>query len=450
MNYVDEFKEIINRDPKAHLDSAEKVRTFISNSTAIYHGEPIKTLYIPKIFSKEALKALEKAGETTYRILEKVTRHYLEDADYRSLFPYPDGLEELVMTDRIYDMVIPICRLDIFFNEEDFSFKYCEINTDGTSGMVEEKELSNALEYNLAFQEYQKTHPLRTFELYNSFVKVFLEVYRDWEEKKDGLNPAPLQKPYVAIVDFLHDAYISDFYHFRDAFKAAGCECEICEITELKYEDGILYSPEGNRIDAIYRRAVTTDVFSHKEEIQAFLSAVKEKAVCCVGNFCTQVAHNKSLFKILRDQVSLDLLTEEEQQFVLDHFPFTGYLNAKDTGTDLTLQDVIDTKDRWILKPLDLYGAREISVGSDLTPEEWKEKILSLEGTDYIFQEYCHPYKTENFIMENGDVTSSEWINMTGMYMYGGKLAGMFSRLAPNKVIAGHYGGRTIVTLAEI
>ena len=46
-------------------------------------------------------------------------------------------------------------------------------------------------------------------------------------------------------------------------FRQKGMECEICDIRELVYENGRLKTPTGMEIDAIYRRAVTSDIVKH-------------------------------------------------------------------------------------------------------------------------------------------------------------------------------------------
>ena len=468
LDYIEDFKKFIFENYDECYEGAYNIRKAIAASTAYYHGNPMMTLYIPKIFTEEVFDRLKNIGETTYKILEKVTKEYLKNPEYRRLFPYPEGAEELILTERGYESVIPICRLDIFFNEDDNSFKFCEINTDGTSAMNEDWEMNNILEHNIAFQEYSKTHKTRSIELYDSWVKAFLNIYNDWKCKKscslcadDSLaeniinieknNACHIsetgKKPFVAIVDFTEDATPYEFKHFKKTFEDNGCECEIAEIRDLRYEGGRLISPEGKEIDAVYRRAVTTDILSNIDDVKPFIDAVKDNTVCCIGNFCTQVAHNKALFHIIRREETKRLLTDEENEFVEAHFPFTGYLDSNDTGTNLTIDDIKNTKDRWILKPLDLYGAREVAVGSDFSKDGWSKKVDELKDNGFIFQEYCPPFKTENISIEDEErLEVRKWINMTGLYMYDGKLAGLYSRVARNKVIGSYFGERPLAT----
>ena len=38
---------------------------------------------------------------------------------------------------------------------------------------------------------------------------------------------------------------------------------EICNIRDMTYEKGVLYSASGHPVDVIYRRAVTCDIMAH-------------------------------------------------------------------------------------------------------------------------------------------------------------------------------------------
>lgn len=448
MKYIEIFKKYIEENYAECRNSAIKIEEDLAKSKAVYHGDPIKTLFIPKIFNEQMKEEFEKCCSTTYRILVKVIKKYQSDAEYRNLFPFSKELEKLILTERHYESVIPICRMDIFFNEDDLTYKFCEINTDGTSAMIENLELDRIFENNTALQNYRKYHDISYMEEHDSWVNTFSDIYDDFSKKTENSN-IKSHKPYVAIVDFLEAAYTTDIEEFQRAFEKNGFECEIAEIRDLKYKDGVLYSPEGREIQAIYRRAVTDDIMDHLDDVQDFVEAVKDGAVCCIGNFCTQVAHNKALFNVIRRPETKAILTDEENSFVKEHFPLTGFLNSSDTGTELSLEDVLESKDKWLLKPSNLYGARNIYVGSDCSEEEWRDTINKLKDTGYIFQEYCTQYATPDIDLAADEPQYEDCINMTGLYVYDGRLSGIFSRVGYGKLIAGQYGGRTVPTYIE-
>ncbi len=115
-------------------------------------------------------------------------REYLENPEYRKLFPFPRELEDLILVPRGYDSLLPIARFDIFYNEEDDSFKFCEINTDGTSAMNEDYVLNQALELNPAHQEMKRRYAFSSYELYDSWVQTFLNIYGNLQ-RQGGSSP---------------------------------------------------------------------------------------------------------------------------------------------------------------------------------------------------------------------------------------------------------------------
>ena len=64
-----------------------------------------------------------------------VIEEYLDNPDYRAMFGFPAELEEMILRRPAYRTLLPVCRLDIFLNEETGDFRFCEFNADGSSAM---------------------------------------------------------------------------------------------------------------------------------------------------------------------------------------------------------------------------------------------------------------------------------------------------------------------------
>ena len=141
------------------------------------------------------------------------------------------------------------------------------------------------------------------------------------------------------------------------------------------------------KIDAIYRRAVTCDIMDNIDKVNAFISAVKDNAVCLVGSFRTQVAHSKILFKVLSQSDLLTFLTNEERAFVNKHFPKTYELKSDSALFDLN--EVYKNKNSWIIKPVDSYASYGVHAGVECkTDEEWFNYVNEGIDNGYILQEF--------------------------------------------------------------
>ena len=432
---AEEYKEYILSHEEECKASGAAIKEYLDHSTAAYNGLVVHTLHIPKIFTEKEIEYFRWIVKTTYGIVTKVIREYIDNPQYRAYYPFSKELEELILVPNLYDSLLPVARFDIFFNEEDWSFKFCEINTDGTSAMNEDYVLNQALEHNDVHQEMLKKYSFDTFELYDSLVESFMKLYDTYEKK--------VEHPYVVITDFMDHCCVNEFKEFARRFQKAGYETEICNIRDMTYRDGVLYSAAGHPIDLIYRRAVTCDIMAHYDEVQPFIQAVKDQNVCVMGSICTQIPHNKWLFKMLHDQATLQFLTDEEQQFVKDHIPYTNLMDSR----FCKMEDILDDKERWIIKPLDSYASRGVFAGIDYNDADWEDIVHRHWNKNYIYQEYYHPYRTDNICFRDAHPEFHPYTNMSGLYVYNGEFAGIYSRLSTGGIISSQYNERAVATL---
>lgn len=428
------MEELLEKNLESGKISSLKVKEYLEHSSVAFKGRCVQTLQFPKIYTIKEIKKFREIVQMTYGIFEKVIDEYLKEKEYRKEFPFSKELEQLICTPVGYKSCIPITRIDIFFNEEDFSFKFCEFNTDGTSAMIEDLELRNGLEYNNIFGMLSEKIRLDSFELFDSWVREVENIYQTYNKK--------VPNPHIAIVDFLDKAYLPEFREFISRFKKYGFTAEICDIRNMEYKDRKLFSTEtGKEIDIIYRRAVTCDIMEQKEMVQPFIQAVKNQDVCLLGSFKTQIAHHKSLFYLLHKERTKKLLTEDEQNFVEEHVPKTYLLDHYEKN------DIYEKKDNWIIKPIDSYASKGVYAGIDYTKEEWINLVEQSIGKNYIVQEYCIPYKTLNIDLTLEKPTLKEYNNLTGLYVYGGRLAGIYSRMSDGGIISSQYNEKTVAAL---
>ncbi|MBO6134080.1 MAG: glutathionylspermidine synthase family protein [Lachnospiraceae bacterium] len=428
------YKEHINTNLETNRKGGLAVKEYLEHSPLYWNGIVEKTVHIPKVIDKETLGLLQGIAAKAHGIFGKVIREYRENPEYRKLFPFSEELTQLMLLPKQYEKELPIARFDLFYNEESGEFKFCEINTDGTAAMLRDKEMRKALIMNPAHQAVIRRYKLQGFELFETWVAAFMKLYAAWPDAKENPN--------VAIIDYLENSTLRDFEEFARTFQKAGVNCEICDVRELVLKDGRLYSPAGNPIDAIYRRAVTADVMAHYEESGAFLQSVRDNKVFMAGAFDTQVIHSKWLFRALHNEMTESFLSPDEMEFVKRHIPFTVGLN----DGKISLEDLKRDKDRYMIKPADSYASKgTYAAGRKCSQEEWDALTEKLWGGDYICQEFCEQYLTDNIDFAWGDGAWHKYLNMIGLYVYDGSLAGFLMRMAEGDgIITAHENERTV------
>lgn len=430
------YKKLIEEHMEENARTAKESLDYLNNSTAKYKGTPIYSLYMAQAFPEKVKDYLKASVEKMYGILRKVMQEYLTRSDYRKYFGFSKELEELILHTPSYENLLPICRLDIFYNEENGSFKFCEFNADGCSSMNEDRELNIALKLTKAYQDLEKKYEIHSFELFDSWARAFLEIYKSGGYGKEYPN--------VAIVDFLElGCSMEEFQKFAESFERAGMRTQVCEIRKLTFDGEHLYAPDGMVIDAVYRRAVTSDIMKHREEIPHFMNAVKAGKVCLIGDFCTQIIHDKTLFYLLNHERTYSFLTEEEIQFLKEHIPYTAEL----TDDRLAGSGILENREGWIIKPKDSYGAKGVYAGVNFEQEKWEKLIAEHKNADYIMQEFVMPYRSWNIDFRKSTPVFRKYSNLTGMFVYNGQFAGFYSRQADHEIISSDYDENDVASV---
>lgn len=443
-----EYEQNINSDIKSHYKSAALAREYILQSTAKYHNRVVRTLYVPKIFTQKEINIFEELIKELYSIFHKIMKEYEINQQYRELFGFPKELEDLILRERTYSTDIPVARIDIFYHEDTNQFQFCEFNTDGTSAMNEDRELNIALRKTKAYQMFAKKHRVESMELFDSWIDEFLLIYEEYADKKK----CP-KKPNVVIVDFMEHATENEFLIFKECFEKRGICAEICDIRELQWDGMNCRTKMGMRIDAIYRRATTADIMSAYDKVQNFRKAVVAEAVCLIGDFRTQIVHNKILYKIMHLPETLALLTEREKDYIYAHVPYTLSLTTESLKENPDIEkELYQKKDQWIIKPEDSYGSLGVHAGVECTPYEWEEHIQKCKNRHYILQRFCKPYQLKNIDLgtKEQEGTEPEWkmvSNLTGLFVYNGKLKGIYSRISYDSMISTQYNEMSLPTI---
>ncbi|MCL2889477.1 MAG: carboxylate--amine ligase, partial [Eggerthellaceae bacterium] len=306
-DYTQEYFEILEGFD-GDIAGRRAARAYMLASTAICHDEVVDSSFIPRLYSHETYLAFKNTAETIHRILCKVIEHYLQDPLYRSIFSFDERLVELILLPRGYPSLLPFARVDVFLDEDDLRVAFCEFNADGSSGMNEDREILASIAPSRSFKEFSRRHHVASSELFASWVDEFIRIYESYEFR--------VEKPRVAICDFLENAIIDEFHIYAGFFEARGIPCSIVDVRELRFDGQALRGPDGTAIDAIWRRSVTNDIIDHWDQSQELINALRARKVALIGSFAGHIVHDKQIFRALSNPLTQAFLTPEEISFL--------------------------------------------------------------------------------------------------------------------------------------
>ncbi|WP_239550953.1 circularly permuted type 2 ATP-grasp protein [Halanaerobacter jeridensis] len=428
-----DYKEIIEQEAIKYERDFEKLYQQLEGSYAYYQGEVIPFLYQPFFFSQQEEDFFGQTSEQLSSILEQVIEEYLTNAEFRSYFNFSSELEELILEDPGYEANFPMARFDIFYYGPE-ELKFCELNTDGSSGMVKSNILEEYFKGAAAISELEEKYNLENWDLVDSWLETMFDAYQEFTVND--------HQPNLAIMDFDNYGMVGEFEYFKELLTNRGYNVKIVDPRELEYKNNKLYC-EDFEIDLIYRRAVTTDLMEHYYDLEDLWQAYKNHDVCLVGSFRSQIIHNKIIFAILHDQEKVSFLSEEERKFIKQYIPYTELL---DTENREQLNEIIAKQEQLVLKPLDDYGANGVLVGTDLAQEVWKKEVTQIweEGQNYLAQEFCSLPEEEFVEFNDGNVNYSSYKYILGLFVYDQEFKGVYTRADQQNVIASSTGCVTL------
>ena len=397
------------------------------NKRRLIHGNPVPMTYQGFYFEEKDEAFFASILRTMASIGQKVTDKFLEDPSYRKAFRFSAPLEDLILIDPGYTTPVPVGRYDIFYNGEG-NFKFCELNTDGSSAMNEDRVLGKLLLRSKAMEAMSRNWEISRYPLFRPLVHALTQEYK----RLKGKLPQT-----VAIVDFDDKMTEKEFRHFHEVFEKEGFDCTLTDPRTMEYRDGVLYGtdPYTGReaaIDLVYRRMVTSDFLDRMEECGDFLQAYQDQAFIMMGSFRSQIMHSKMIFKVLHDPATLEILSPMERDFVRAHVPLTREI--------LTREDknrVKSEKDDWILKPYNSYASQGILLGREHSQEDWDEIVDALALDEYVYQEFVEVDPTPFLHMEDYEFKVRKFSHVIGLFMYMEKFAGIYARIGQSGIISG-------------
>ena len=419
----------IARDLDGDAPSHEAGDAYLAGTNALYHGGPIQWSFVPKIFSRRDLGYLAWIAETMGGIMEKVTARFVEDAAFRAHFGLDPRIEAIACMPNAFPVQIPIARVDIFLDERTGAFKFCELNTDGSSGMLSSTEVTRANLLTETGARFAERHALEVFDIYRACAQAGLACYRD----AGGTSVSPQ----VVAVDYAESIVREEIEEYGRVFAEHGASLRFADIRDLRYEDGVLYDAQGP-IDCVWRRVVISEMLEKPcAGADAFMACAEAGTVPIVGGFRTWPCATKTVFAVLHSPAVRDILTPEELDFIQAHVPATYLV---DEETDLTR---FSDREAWIAKPRDGYNSIGVRAGRDCTDEEWRQVLAEMAATHGTVQEYVTPYASPN--VEGGVAGIGRpfepYMNMEGLFLFDGRFSGVFTRCGQAAVI-GEFAGR--------
>jgi uncharacterized circularly permuted ATP-grasp superfamily protein len=431
MSLLDEavvkYNKLLESGPYRDLSWAEALHQRMENANLSTGGRLVCPFLRPNFLTRRQYESLVRTGEALIGAIDRMQKLVLSNPALLARLDLLPAEKMLAAIDPGYQALEVSARLDTHMANGRVSL--IQYNADSPTGAGYADALADLFFDAPPVKEFRKKYALTRVGSRRHLLQALLQAYRQFGGAK---------KPNMAIVE-LRSSYQSgqsEFELFRDSFREDGYAVEIVTPEQLEYRNGTLRKGSFE-IDLVYRRLGVQEFLLRFDLTHPLVQAYRDRAVCVVNSFRSEVAHKKAMLGLLTDEALTAKFPAAERKAIAEHVPWTRLVAAAKTSY---LDRVVDlpefltqNRERLSLKPNDDYSDQHSYFGWEMDAASWDRALKQAMRTPYVAQERVEPARSVFPLMSFGNLEFREMQVDVHPHAYLGKIQGCSSWLSTGK-----------------
>src|ERR1022692_3007351 len=363
---VARYNKLLETGPSSDLAWAEALHEHMESSKLSSGGRLICPFLRPNFISRRQYETLVKTAESLIGAIDRMEQMVLGSPALLARLELLPAEKMLAAIDPGYQALEVAARLDTHLNNG--SLHFVQYNADSPTGAGYSDALAELFYEIPPVKEFRKKYSLAKVGSRKHLLQALLKSYKQFGGTK---------KPNIAIVEFrpAYHSGQSEYELFRDFFREEGYAVEIVSPEQLEYRNHTLR--KGNfEIQVVYRRLGVQEFLLRFDLTHPLVQAYRERAVCVVNSFRSELAHKKAMFGLLTDEAMTTKFPAVERKAIRDHVPWTRLVSAARTTygeKPIDLPEFItQNRERLTLKPNDDYSDLHSYFGWEMDGAEWR------------------------------------------------------------------------------
>jgi hypothetical protein len=366
---------------------------------------------------------LVKSGEALICAIDRMEQMVLANPALLNRLELLPAEKMLASIDPGYQALEVAARLDTHLKNGHLHF--IQYNADSPTGAGYADALAELFYDIPPMKEFRKRYSMTKVGSRRHLLMALLKSYKQFGGTK---------KPNIAIVEFRTQYHSgrSEYELFRDFFREEGYNVEIVSPEQLEYRNRVLRKGPF-AIDLVYRRLGVQEFLLRFDLSHPLVQAYRDRAVCVVNSFRSELAHKKAMFGLLTDETLTAKFPAQERKAIREHVPWTRLVEpAKTTYDDQTIdlpEFITQNRERLALKPNDDYSDQHSYFGWEMEGAEWDRALKQAMRSPYVVQERVEPVRSIFPLMSFGQMEFREMQVDVHPHAYLGKVQGCSSWL---------------------
>jgi hypothetical protein len=416
-------------------DAIEKLSDGTVRHNLTFGARPICTVLRPMFITSAQYDYVKRGSTLVLSAIEKLYRALILDGKLRAGMELTPEEERIVAIDPGFGAPDASGRLDAFLDPAG-DFHFVEYNADSPGGLLYGDALSEIFMGMEIAREFARKYPLRRISIRPRILQTLLDCYHEWGGR---------DRPRIAIVDWKEVKTRPEFEICREYFESRGYPTIIVDPSELEYRSGWLRAGD-LPVNLVYKRVVTSELFSRCGLNNPLARAVRDRAVCAINAFRVQMLTKKALFALLDDPAHERLFSTDEVAALRRHVPWTrvlreGFTTYRNRRVDL-VDFVSSHRDSLVLKPNGDYGGRGVVLGWQCSPDSWRQAVEAALRLSFVVQERVEVVQqTFPSLADDQIVFADRYVDFDPYTWGGDDVEGAGVRLSPSALLNVTAGG---------
>ena len=424
---VARYNKLLETGPYRDLAWVEALYQRMESGRLSAGGRLVCPFLRPNFISRRQYDSLVRSGEALIGAIDRMEQMVLSNPALLARLDLLPAEKMLAAIDPGYQALEVAARLDTHLSNG--SLRFVQYNADSPTGAGYADALADLFYDAAPMKEFRKRYTLTRAGSRRHLLQALLKSYKQFGGTK---------KPNIAIVEFrpAYHSGQSEYELFRDFFREDGYAVEIVSPEQLEYRNRVLRKGPFE-IDLVYRRLGVQEFLVRFDLTHPLVQAYRDRAVCVVNSFRSELAHKKAMFGLLTDEALTAKFPAAERKAIRDHVPWTRLVAASKTTYEDRIIDlpefIAKNRERLALKPNDDYSDLHAYYGWEMGDAEWDRALKQAMRAPYVAQERVDQVRSVFPLMSFGQLEFREMQVDVHPHAYLGKVQGCSSWLSTGK-----------------
>ncbi len=384
---VARYHKLLESDPYKDLGWAHALEERMKAQQLTVGSKLVSPVLRPHFITRRQYTNLVKAAESLIAAIDRVETMAIGSPALLARMELLPAEKMLATVDPGYPFLSVTSQLNTQMHNG--TLRFAHFNTDTPTGVAYGEALANLFYDAPPVKEFRKRYSLEKLPGVRHLLAAILKAYKEFGGKN--------KKPNIAILEFkqpFHTAESGESVLIAEFFRKAGFATEIISPDQIEYKNNVVRRGDFN-IDIVFRRMRVQEFLVRFDLSHPLLRAYRERAVCVVNNFRSELSQKRAIFDLLTDENVTSNFPAVEKKAIREFVPWTRVVSStktmyQDERVDLP-EFILKNRERLVLRPNDNSTDLHSFQGSESDDTRWERALKTALRSPYVVQEVIEP-----------------------------------------------------------